>query len=59
VRPDPEQLGHTLGGTQCLQHRLDEPTSALDPAGRAEMLNLVAAMRGRKTVIFSSHILGL
>lgn len=36
---------------------LDEPTSALDPAGRAEILNLVAAMRGSKTVIFSSHIL--
>jgi len=36
---------------------LDEPTSALDPAGRAEMLNLVAGMRGSKTVIFSSHIL--
>jgi ABC-2 type transport system ATP-binding protein len=35
---------------------LDEPTSALDPAGRAEMLRLVAAMRGRRTVIFSSHI---
>jgi ABC-2 type transport system ATP-binding protein len=36
---------------------LDEPTAALDPAGRAEMLSLVAAMRGRRTVIFSSHIL--
>ena len=36
---------------------LDEPTAALDPAGRAEMLGLVAAMRGRRTVIFSSHIL--
>lgn len=36
---------------------LDEPTSALDPAGRAEMLGLVAAMRGMRTVIFSSHIL--
>jgi ABC-2 type transport system ATP-binding protein len=36
---------------------LDEPTSALDPAGRAEILDLVAAMRGRRTVIFSSHIL--
>ncbi len=36
---------------------LDEPMSALDPAGRAEMLNLVATMRGSKTVIFSSHIL--
>jgi ABC-2 type transport system ATP-binding protein len=36
---------------------LDEPTSALDPAGRAEILDLVSAMRGRRTVIFSSHIL--
>jgi len=36
---------------------LDEPTSALDPAGRAELLDLVAGMRGRRTVIFSSHIL--
>ena len=36
---------------------LDEPMSALDPAGRAEMLELVAAMRGTRTVIFSSHIL--
>lgn len=36
---------------------LDEPTSALDPAGRAEMLEQVAVMRGRRSVIFSSHIL--
>lgn len=36
---------------------LDEPTSALDPAGRADVLDLVAGMRGRATVIFSSHIL--
>src|SRR4029453_18557274 len=36
---------------------LDEPTSALDPAGRAEMLDMVAAMRGRRTIIFPSHIL--
>jgi ABC-2 type transport system ATP-binding protein len=36
---------------------LDEPTSALDPVGRADMLDLVARMRGRRTVIFSSHIL--
>jgi len=36
---------------------LDEPTSALDPIGRADMLDLVAAMRGQRTVIFSSHIL--
>jgi ABC-2 type transport system ATP-binding protein len=36
---------------------LDEPTSALDPAGRAEVLSLVARARSRCTVIFSSHIL--
>jgi ABC-2 type transport system ATP-binding protein len=36
---------------------LDEPTSALDPAGRADILDLVADMRGHRTVIFSSHIL--
>ena len=36
---------------------LDEPTSALDPAGRADILSLVAGLRGRATVIFSSHIL--
>jgi ABC-2 type transport system ATP-binding protein len=36
---------------------LDEPTSALDPAGRADVLDLVAGMRGQRTVIFSSHIL--
>jgi ABC-2 type transport system ATP-binding protein len=36
---------------------LDEPTSALDPAGRNDVLSLVATLRGRCTVIFSSHIL--
>jgi ABC-2 type transport system ATP-binding protein len=36
---------------------LDEPSSALDPAGRAEVLSLVAGLRGRATVVFSSHIL--
>lgn len=36
---------------------LDEPAAALDPAGRADLLAMVAAMRGRRTVIFSSHIL--
>lgn len=37
---------------------LDEPTSALDPEGRHEMLNLIASFKGRKTVFFSTHILG-
>lgn len=36
---------------------LDEPASALDPLGRREVLDLVARLRGRSTVLFSSHIL--
>ena len=44
-----------IGDPQVLL--LDEPTSALDPAGRAEILDLVAAMHGHRTVLFSSHIL--
>jgi ABC-2 type transport system ATP-binding protein len=37
---------------------LDEPTSALDPVGRKEILQMLAALRGRTTVFFSTHILG-
>jgi ABC-2 type transport system ATP-binding protein len=37
---------------------LDEPTSSLDPAGRQEVLDTLAAMRGEVTVFLSSHILG-
>ena len=37
---------------------LDEPASALDPAGRREVLDLIAGLRGDATVVFSSHILG-
>ncbi len=36
---------------------LDEPTSALDPIGRRELLDMIAALRGRTTVFFSTHIL--
>ncbi len=51
-----------LGIAQALIHRppvlfLDEPTSALDPAGRYEVLELIAGLRGRVTVFFSTHIL--
>lgn len=37
---------------------LDEPTSALDPIGRKEVLEMIASLRGRTTVFFSTHILG-
>jgi ABC-2 type transport system ATP-binding protein len=36
---------------------LDEPASALDPAGRREVLDLIEHLRGRATVVLSSHIL--
>jgi ABC-2 type transport system ATP-binding protein len=36
---------------------LDEPASALDPIGRKDVLEIVASLRGRTTVFFSSHIL--
>jgi ABC-2 type transport system ATP-binding protein len=36
---------------------LDEPTSALDPIGRKDVLDMVAALSGRTTVFFSTHIL--
>ena len=35
----------------------DEPTSALDPAGRKEILELLYSLKGRTTVLFSTHIL--
>lgn len=36
---------------------LDEPTSSLDPAGRYEVLDMIANLRGSVTVFLSSHIL--
>jgi ABC-2 type transport system ATP-binding protein len=36
----------------------DEPTAGLDPISRRQTLELLDQMRGRKTVLLSSHILG-
>ncbi|CAL9505141.1 putative ABC transporter ATP-binding protein YxlF [Actinosynnema sp. ALI-1.44] len=36
---------------------LDEPCSALDPAGRREVLELIARLGGRATVVLSTHLL--
>ncbi|WP_077602483.1 ABC transporter ATP-binding protein [Oceanobacillus sojae] len=36
----------------------DEPTSALDPEGRNEFLELLASLKGKMTILFSTHILG-
>jgi ABC-2 type transport system ATP-binding protein len=36
---------------------LDEPVSALDPIGRKEVLDLIASLKDKMTIIFSSNIL--
>jgi ABC-2 type transport system ATP-binding protein len=36
---------------------LDEPASALDPVGRKEILDLIASLKGRATIVMSSHVL--
>ena len=36
---------------------LDEPTAGLDPGQRQEVLDLVAGLRGQRTVLLSSHVL--
>lgn len=35
----------------------DEPTSALDPIGRKEILDILEQVKGKTTVVFSTHIL--
>lgn len=51
-----------LGLAQALLHNpsvllLDEPVSALDPAGRKEVLELIEGLRGKATILLSTHIL--
>jgi ABC-2 type transport system ATP-binding protein len=36
----------------------DEPTAGLDPISRRQTLELLEQLRGQKTVVLSSHILG-
>ncbi len=51
-----------LGLAQALVNRppilfLDEPVSALDPIGRHEILDMISSLRGKCTVLMSTHIL--
>jgi len=51
-----------LGIAQALLHEpkillYDEPTSALDPIGRKEILDILRTIKGKTTVVFSTHIL--
>jgi len=36
---------------------LDEPISALDPIGRKEIFELLSKLRGKMTIVFSTHII--
>ena len=36
---------------------LDEPVSSLDPEGRHDILEVIAGLRGKSTVLMSSHVL--
>lgn len=51
-----------IGLAQALINRpdvlfLDEPVNSLDPAGRHDILDVIAGLRGQATVLMSSHIL--
>jgi ABC-2 type transport system ATP-binding protein len=51
-----------VGLAQAIVHEppvlvLDEPTSSLDPKQRYEVRELISALRGRHTIILSTHIL--
>ena len=51
-----------LGMAQALLNQpklliCDEPTSALDPMGRKEVLDILKQIKGKTTVVFSTHIL--
>ncbi|MEX2273905.1 MAG: ABC transporter ATP-binding protein [Vicinamibacterales bacterium] len=51
-----------VGLAQAIVHEppvliLDEPTSSLDPKQRVEVRDLIVALRGRHTVLLSTHIL--
>lgn len=51
-----------VGLAQAIVHEpplliLDEPTSSLDPKQRAEVRDLIVALKGSHTVILSTHIL--
>jgi len=51
-----------VGLAQAIVHEppvlvLDEPTSSLDPKQRFEVRELISALKGRHTVILSTHIL--
>ncbi|EUJ46500.1 ABC transporter ATP-binding protein [Paenilisteria rocourtiae] len=51
-----------LGIAQAILHRpalliMDEPVSALDPIGRREIIQLIQSLKGKTTLLFSTHIL--
>lgn len=62
IRSFSRGMKQRLGIAQALLHEpklliCDEPTSALDPMGRKEILDILLSLRGKTTVLFSTHIL--
>lgn len=62
IRSFSRGMRQRLGLAAALLHQpevllLDEPLSALDPLGRKEVLELIGCLRGRCTVLMSTHIL--
>jgi len=55
-------VDRAIGLAQALVHEppvlvLDEPTSSLDPKQRADVRELILGLKGRHTVVISTHIL--
>ncbi|WP_019241757.1 MULTISPECIES: ABC transporter ATP-binding protein [Bacillus] len=51
-----------LGLAQALLHEpsllfLDEPVSALDPVGRRDVMNILSGLKGKTTIVYSTHVL--
>ncbi|MDR0919785.1 MAG: ABC transporter ATP-binding protein [Oscillospiraceae bacterium] len=62
IRSFSRGMKQRLGMAQALLNEpklliCDEPTSALDPTGRKEILDILKQIKGKSTVIFSTHIL--
>ena len=49
-------LAHALTGNPSILI-MDEPTSGLDPMGRRELLDYIKGLKGRMTILFSTHLL--
>ncbi len=49
-------LAHAMTGEPAVLI-MDEPTSGLDPLGRRQLLDYIDGLKGKMTIIFSTHLL--